>query len=127
MSHKQSAHDICTHHSVLLQWTLFGDIAAIMHHTDPHCHLISCSYTVCELAHVGRLSAVSPCPLLGAKGDYYAARKFISAMLINAVPDRSKEIYSHYTCATDTENMRIVFDKVRNFILERHFTDLQLS
>ena len=48
-------------------------------------------------------------------------------MLINAVPDRSKEIYSHYTCATDTENMRIVFDKVRNFILERHFTDLQLS
>ena len=68
----------------------------------------------------------SHCPVIGEKGDYYEARRFISAMLIDSVPERSKDIYPHYTCATDTENMRVVFDQVRNFILEHHRTMNQL-
>ena len=47
-------------------------------------------------------------------------------MFINSVPERSKDIYPHYTCATDTENMRVVFEQVRNFILERHLAMIQL-
>ena len=47
-------------------------------------------------------------------------------MLMDAVPERSKDIYPHYTCATDTENMRVVFDQVRNFILERNIATIQL-
>ena len=62
----------------------------------------------------------------GQRGDYHAARKFICALLMNAVPQRAKEIYPHYTCATDTENMRVVFDRVRNFILESNLVTLNL-
>ena len=31
-----------------------------------------------------------------------------------------KEIYTHFTCATDTGNMRFVFDAVTDVIIRRH-------
>ena len=31
-----------------------------------------------------------------------------------------KEIYTHFTCATDTGNVRFVFDAVTDVIIRRH-------
>ncbi|KAF6206327.1 hypothetical protein GE061_017558 [Apolygus lucorum] len=38
-----------------------------------------------------------------------AAREFILRMFVDLNPDSEKIIYSHFTCATDTENIRFVF------------------
>ena len=37
-----------------------------------------------------------------------------------------KEIYTHYTCATDTGNIRFVFDAVTDVIIRRHLRDVGL-
>ena len=44
------------------------------------------------------------------------AREFIAKMFINSYPERSTDIYPHFTCATDTENIKFVFDVVKNHI-----------
>lgn len=53
----------------------------------------------------------------GPEGDYeagiqYFLMKFVS---LNKVIDR--QIYHHVTCATDTRNVRIVFDACKDIIL----------
>ncbi|CAF0751649.1 unnamed protein product [Didymodactylos carnosus] len=45
----------------------------------------------------------------GPKRDAQAAREFILKMYVDLNPDSDKIIYSHFTCATDTENIRFVF------------------
>ncbi len=37
-----------------------------------------------------------------------------------------KEIYSHFTCATDTGNIRFVFDAVTDVIIRKHLRDVGL-
>ncbi|XP_013108598.1 guanine nucleotide-binding protein subunit alpha-11 [Stomoxys calcitrans] len=54
----------------------------------------------------------------GPKNDYLAARDFIRAMFLS-VTDRTN-IYKHFTCATDTKNIEVVFAVVRDTILEHH-------
>ncbi|XP_075147627.1 guanine nucleotide-binding protein G(q) subunit alpha-like [Haematobia irritans] len=51
----------------------------------------------------------------GPKHNHVAAQEFITKMFIDIVPGR--RIYTHYTCATDTQNMRMVFDIVRDTIV----------
>ena len=59
----------------------------------------------------------------GPKGDYEQAREFIATMFINVNPERSEDIYPHFTCATDTENIKFIFDVVKNHILQQHITE----
>ncbi|XP_060694007.1 guanine nucleotide-binding protein G(q) subunit alpha isoform X2 [Hemiscyllium ocellatum] len=42
----------------------------------------------------------------GPQRDAQAAREFILKMFVDLNPDSDKIIYSHFTCATDTENIR---------------------
>lgn len=37
-----------------------------------------------------------------------------------------KEIYSHLTCATDTENVKFVFDAVTDIIIKENLKDCGL-
>ena len=37
-----------------------------------------------------------------------------------------KEIYSHFTCATDTGNIRFVFDAVTDVIIRKHLREVGL-
>lgn len=37
-----------------------------------------------------------------------------------------KEIYSHMTCATDTENVKFVFDAVTDIIIKENLKDCGL-
>lgn len=57
---------------------------------------------------------------MAQKADYEQAREFIAKMFINAVPNRSQDVYPHFTCATDTNNIKFVFEAVRSHILQRH-------
>jgi len=37
-----------------------------------------------------------------------------------------KEIYTHFTCATDTGNIRFVFDAVTDVIIRKHLREVGL-
>lgn len=60
----------------------------------------------------------------GPECDYLQARDFIARMFINVNQDRSADIYPHFTCATDTENIKFVFDVVKNHILQQHIVEV---
>ena len=59
----------------------------------------------------------------GPEKDFEQARDFIASMFININPVRAEDIYPHFTCATDTENIKFIFDVVKNHILQQHITE----
>lgn len=64
--------------------------------------------------------------ILGEVGDAKAAREFILKMFVDLNPDSEKIIYSHFTCATDTENIRFVFAAVKDTILQLNLKEYNL-
>ncbi|KAI3382442.1 hypothetical protein SNEBB_003494 [Seison nebaliae] len=62
----------------------------------------------------------------GPKRDSQAAREFILKMYVDLNPDNDKIIYSHFTCATDTENIRFVFAAVKDTILQINLKEYNL-
>jgi len=62
----------------------------------------------------------------GAQRDAIAAREFILRMFVDLNPDTEKIIYSHFTCATDTENIRFVFAAVKDTILQLNLKEYNL-
>ncbi|KAI3361757.1 hypothetical protein L3Q82_002100 [Scortum barcoo] len=54
----------------------------------------------------------------GPRQDLEAGKQFILNMFENLKPYEKKTIYSHFTCATDTDNIRFVFRVVKNHILQ---------
>ena len=60
----------------------------------------------------------------GPPNDYDEAREFIARMFINVNESRSADVYSHFTCATDTENIKFIFDVVKNHILQQHISEV---
>lgn len=86
------------------------------------------SVTLCFATITLCLSHVSP-PVMtfpGPKNDPKAAREFILQMYQEQNPDREKTIYSHFTCATDTENIRFVFAAVKDTILRHNLKEFNL-
>lgn len=64
--------------------------------------------------------------LVGPKKDAIHAREFILKMFVDLNPDSEKIIYSHFTCATDTENIRFVFAAVKDTILQLNLKEYNL-
>ncbi|TKR94060.1 hypothetical protein L596_008403 [Steinernema carpocapsae] len=62
----------------------------------------------------------------GPPRDAIAAREFILKMFVDLNPDADKIIYSHFTCATDTENIRFVFAAVKDTILQHNLKEYNL-
>lgn len=62
----------------------------------------------------------------GPQRDAIAAREFILRMFVDLNPDPEKIIYSHFTCATDTENIRFVFAAVKDTILQLNLKEYNL-
>ncbi|XP_043478758.1 guanine nucleotide-binding protein G(q) subunit alpha isoform X4 [Leptopilina heterotoma] len=62
----------------------------------------------------------------GPQRDATAAREFILRMFVDLNPDSEKIIYSHFTCATDTENIRFVFAAVKDTILQSNLKEYNL-
>ncbi|XP_017882931.1 guanine nucleotide-binding protein G(q) subunit alpha isoform X4 [Ceratina calcarata] len=62
----------------------------------------------------------------GPQRDAQHAREFILQMFVDLNPDVEKIIYSHFTCATDTENIRFVFAAVKDTILQSNLREYNL-
>ena len=62
----------------------------------------------------------------GPEKDAVCAREFILKMYVELNPDADKIIYSHFTCATDTENIRFVFAAVKDTILQLNLKEYNL-
>ena len=62
----------------------------------------------------------------GPQRDAQAAREFILKMFVELNPDSDKIIYSRFTCATDTENIRFVFAAVKDTILQLNLKEYNL-
>ncbi|XP_075879095.1 guanine nucleotide-binding protein subunit alpha-11 isoform X1 [Nelusetta ayraudi] len=62
----------------------------------------------------------------GPQRDALAGREFILKMFVDLNPDSDKIIYSHFTCATDTENIRFVFAAVKDTILQLNLKEYNL-
>lgn len=63
----------------------------------------------------------------GPTRDSIAAREFILKMYVDLNPYDDKQIFSHFTCATDTENIRFVFESVKHTILQIHIKEFMLA
>ncbi|XP_034752692.1 guanine nucleotide-binding protein G(q) subunit alpha-like isoform X1 [Etheostoma cragini] len=53
----------------------------------------------------------------GPQRDVKAGKQFILDMFVSLNPNEKKIIYSHFTCATDTDSIRFVFSAVKDHIL----------
>ncbi|KAG9337207.1 hypothetical protein JZ751_029687, partial [Albula glossodonta] len=62
----------------------------------------------------------------GLGGACHGGREFILKMFVDLNPDSDKIIYSHFTCATDTENIRFVFAAVKDTILQLNLKEYNL-
>ncbi|EDW47600.1 GM21410, partial [Drosophila sechellia] len=62
----------------------------------------------------------------GPKQDANAAREYVLRMFESISLDTQKKIYSHFTCATDTENIRFVFVAVKDTILQSNLKESNL-
>ncbi|XP_075899914.1 guanine nucleotide-binding protein G(q) subunit alpha-like isoform X2 [Nelusetta ayraudi] len=62
----------------------------------------------------------------GPQRDADAGTKFILDLFVSLNPDPKKIIYSHFTCATDTDNIRFVFHAVKDHILQGNLEDYNL-
>lgn len=62
----------------------------------------------------------------GPQQDPDAAQEFILKMYQEQNPDKEKTLYAHFTCATDTENIRFVFVAVKDTILRHNLKEFNL-
>ncbi|KAM4719447.1 guanine nucleotide-binding protein subunit alpha-14-like [Anableps anableps] len=56
----------------------------------------------------------------GPKGDAQSAQKFIEKLYIQIHSKHHKALYTHFTCATDTENIRVVFKAVKDTLFQEN-------
>uniref|UniRef100_A0A1L8DMA3 Guanine nucleotide-binding protein subunit alpha n=1 Tax=Nyssomyia neivai TaxID=330878 RepID=A0A1L8DMA3_9DIPT len=63
----------------------------------------------------------------GPKLDDKAAREFILKQYLVCNPDPERMCYSHFTCATDTENIKLVFCAVKDTIMQSALKEFNLA
>jgi len=52
--------------------------------------------------------------------DFGAACEYVQDQFEGRVSDGMKQIYTHVTCATDTSNMRVVFNAVKDIVIRKN-------
>ncbi|XP_038130848.1 guanine nucleotide-binding protein subunit alpha-11-like [Cyprinodon tularosa] len=62
----------------------------------------------------------------GPQCDGEAAKTFIQKMFIELYKVKDNPLYTHFTCATDTENIRFVFNCVKDIIFCNHLNAYSL-
>ncbi|CAH7675481.1 guanine nucleotide binding protein, alpha [Phakopsora pachyrhizi] len=62
----------------------------------------------------------------GGDTDYEAARSYFKNRFVRLNRSTKKEIYTHYTCATDTSMMRVVMASVTDIIITRNLQSIIL-
>ena len=63
---------------------------------------------------------------VGPKRDHLCAQKFIHDMFMSGIPqEKGGQFFPHFTCATDTMNIKRMFDDVRNTIMVEHMASIR--
>ncbi|XP_059214244.1 guanine nucleotide-binding protein G(q) subunit alpha-like [Centropristis striata] len=62
----------------------------------------------------------------GPQRDATAAKKFILQMFVERHTGHARPLYKHYTCATDTENIRVVYKAVEDTIFRENMEFINL-
>jgi len=62
-------------------------------------------------------------PEYKGKQNYEEASKYIEDRFVDQNENPNKKVYPHVTCATDTDNMKHVFNAVKNIILQKALGD----
>lgn len=62
----------------------------------------------------------------GKDFDFEAGTEFITRTFESKNEDTEKQIYTHVTCATDTGNVQVVFDAVKDIIIRRSLNEAGL-
>uniref|UniRef100_UPI0037E80BBE guanine nucleotide-binding protein subunit alpha-14-like n=1 Tax=Semicossyphus pulcher TaxID=241346 RepID=UPI0037E80BBE len=78
-----------------------------------------------EKIHYSHLATYFP-EFTGPQQDPTSAQEFILKMYQDQNPDKDKTLYPHFTCATDTENIRFVFVAVKDTILRLNLKEFNL-
>ncbi|XP_041666911.1 guanine nucleotide-binding protein subunit alpha-14-like [Cheilinus undulatus] len=63
----------------------------------------------------------------GPQGDLKAAKNFILQMYVEQHSGHHKPLYTHFTCATDTENIRVVFKAVKDTLFRDNLEKFNLE
>ncbi|XP_015378974.1 PREDICTED: G protein alpha q subunit isoform X4 [Diuraphis noxia] len=63
----------------------------------------------------------------GSKQDNEAAQQYILKMYLKTNPDPDRMCYSHFTVATDTENIKLVFCAVKDTIMQSALKEFNLA
>ncbi|XP_017760417.1 PREDICTED: guanine nucleotide-binding protein G(q) subunit alpha-like [Eufriesea mexicana] len=63
----------------------------------------------------------------GPKQEHVPAREFILKVYLSTNPDPDRMCYSHFTCATDTENIKLVFCAVKDTIMQTALKEFNLA
>ncbi|XP_006562642.1 guanine nucleotide-binding protein G(q) subunit alpha isoform X4 [Apis laboriosa] len=63
----------------------------------------------------------------GPKQQAVPAREFILQVYLSSNPDPDRMCYSHFTCATDTENIKLVFCAVKDTIMQTALKEFNLA
>lgn len=63
----------------------------------------------------------------GPRRDAVAARNFIAEMYADLALECDKVVYTHFTCATDTDNIRFIFSAVKDTILRSHLGEIGID
>eukprot|EP01110_Echinostelium_bisporum_P002994 TRINITY_DN17332_c0_g1_i1.p1 TRINITY_DN17332_c0_g1~~TRINITY_DN17332_c0_g1_i1.p1 ORF type:complete len:347 (+),score=60.12 TRINITY_DN17332_c0_g1_i1:150-1190(+) len=57
--------------------------------------------------------------------NFEEGAKFVEQKFMSKVKDPEKLVYSHFTCATDTQNVKLVFDVVRSIVVETNLRNMK--
>lgn len=63
----------------------------------------------------------------GPKQDHIAAKDFILKKFLKENTDPDRTCYSHFTTATDTENIKLVFCAVKDTIMQNALKEFNLA
>jgi len=58
-------------------------------------------------------------PAFEGPNTYEGATAFLKTQFEAKQKEKSKQIYTHFTCATDTNNMKVVFNAVKDIVIRR--------
>jgi guanine nucleotide-binding protein subunit alpha len=75
--------------------------------------------------HKSPLNAYFP-DFEGAPGDVNAARAFVRDRFLSLNKGMSKVIHTHYTCATDTKQIKVVMAAVQDILMRNNLKGLGL-
>lgn len=63
----------------------------------------------------------------GNPHSIHDVKLFIRAMFVSVKRDRDRQIFDHFTTAVDTENIKMVFNDVREMIFQKNLVSLMLN